>query len=228
MAFNGFQPETYVFLEELKANNTRDWFAANKSRYESHVLDPALDFIDAMAEPLTKISTQFVASSRRSGGSLMRVYRDTRFGNNKTPYKTNIGIQFRHRLAKDVHAPGFYVHVATDGVFLGVGSWRPDSAALARIREAVAENSDAWVKTRDQRKFRGAFKLVGECLKTAPRGFAKDHPMLEDLRRKDFLGVHDMPANAPLNPQFVAAASQRFADAEPFMRFLCMALQLEF
>ena len=101
-----FEPRTVRFLEELKANNNREWFKEHKSRYEEEVLDVALRFIISMQEPLAEIAPRFTAVPTRVGGSLMRVYRDTRFSKNKLPYKTNIGIQFRHEQAKDVHSPG--------------------------------------------------------------------------------------------------------------------------
>ena len=109
--YASFRPETIGFLRELKRNNTRDWFNENKPRYEEDVLDVALHFIQSMHDPLQKIAPHFTAIPKRMGGSLMRVYRDTRFSKNKTPYKTNIGIQFRHEQAKDVHAPGYYVQI---------------------------------------------------------------------------------------------------------------------
>ena len=110
MEFRGFDPSLFEFLEELADNNHRSWFQNNKERYETVVLEPSLAFIREFASRLKTISPYFVASDRRVGGSLMRVYRDTRFGKDKTPYKTNVGIQFRHEFGKDVHAPGFYVH----------------------------------------------------------------------------------------------------------------------
>jgi uncharacterized protein (TIGR02453 family) len=105
---------TFKFLDELAANNNRTWFEANKPRYESLVREPALEFISAMGPALEKFAPHSRADPRKVGGSLMRVFRDTRFSRDKTPYKTNIGIQFRHELGKDVHAPGFYVHLAAD------------------------------------------------------------------------------------------------------------------
>ena len=105
--YRGFDKRTLKFLAELSANNDRDWFNANKARYEEDVLDVALRFIQSMQEPLAQFAPHFVALPTRVGGSLMRIYRDTRFGKDKTPYKTNIGIQFRHGKAKDVHAPGY-------------------------------------------------------------------------------------------------------------------------
>ena len=101
-----FGPELFAFLADLRANNDREWFAANKHRYEEHLLEPALDFIDEFAPQLEKISPHFRADPRPSGGSLFRIYRDTRFSKDKTPYKTNVGIHFRHERAKDAHAPG--------------------------------------------------------------------------------------------------------------------------
>ena len=125
-----FKTSTIKFLRELEKNNNRDWFEANKHRYESDVREPALAYIEAMAPRLAKISPHFIASPKKVGGSLMRVYRDVRFSKDKTPYKTNIGIQFRHSAGKDVHAPGFYMHIEPSQVFIAAGIWRPDSEML--------------------------------------------------------------------------------------------------
>ena len=119
--FSGFGSDTINFLKQLAENNNRDWFAENKSRYERCVVDPAFQFISSMGNELDSLSSHFEAVPKKQGGSLMRVYRDTRFGKDKTPYKTNIGIQFRHEAGKDVHAPGYYMHIEPDNVFVGVG-----------------------------------------------------------------------------------------------------------
>ena len=116
--FSGFGADTRRFLAELEGNNNRDWFQANKHRYDEFVLEPSLEFIAAMGPLLEEISPHFLAIPKRVGGSLMRVYRDTRFGHDKRPYKTNIGIQFRHEMGKDVHAPGYYLHIETASCFL--------------------------------------------------------------------------------------------------------------
>ena len=106
-----FGPGLFSFLADLRTNNNRDWFAANKDRYEEQLLEPALAFIDAFAPRLEKISPHFRADARPSGGSLFRIYRDTRFSKDKSPYKTNVGIHFRHERAKNAHAPGYYLHI---------------------------------------------------------------------------------------------------------------------
>ena len=118
--YTRFEKKTIKFLTELGANNNREWFKANKTRYEEDVLDVALRFIQSMQDPLSEFAPHFTAVPTRISGSLMRVYRDTRFSHNKLPYKTNIGIQFRHERARDVHSPGYYVHIDPDEVFVGV------------------------------------------------------------------------------------------------------------
>jgi uncharacterized protein (TIGR02453 family) len=90
----------------------------------------------------------------------MRVYRDTRFSKNKLPYKTNIGIQFRHELAKDVHSPGYYVHIAPDDVFIGAGMWRPDPDSLRNIRERIAAKPAEWQRAVGDKAFRRQFAIA--------------------------------------------------------------------
>ncbi len=165
-----FTAETFRFLEELEANNERAWFAANKPRYEEHVLEPALRFIERMQEPLARIAPHFTAIPARSGGSLMRVYRDTRFSRDKTPYKTNVGIQFRHEEGRDVHAPGYYLHLDPHRVFIAAGLWRPSSAALAAIRAALDARPGAWRRVRDEPAFQRCYTLGGDTLTRAPGG----------------------------------------------------------
>jgi uncharacterized protein (TIGR02453 family) len=223
-----FNPETLAFLVELKNNNNRDWFNANKARYEEDVLDVALRFIQSMQDPLAEFAPRFTAIPKRMGGSLMRVYRDTRFSKNKTPYKTNIGIQFRHEQARDVHAPGYYVHIDPEQVFLGAGMWRPASDALRGIRERIAEKSAEWERVRDDKRFKRHFKLGGETLTRPPRGFDKAHPQIVDIRRKDFIAVKTMALEDALNPRFQQKVETSFKAATDYMEFLCKAVNVPF
>src|ERR1700761_3768547 len=142
-----FTPELFEFLKQLKRNNRREWFAKHKPRFESIVRDPCLRFITEAAEPLHAISSYIVADPRPHGGSLFRIYRDIRFSENKQPYKTHIGIQFRHSAEKkDVHAPSFYFHLEPGQCFLAAGSWRPESRVLNRIRQAMVARAEQWKK----------------------------------------------------------------------------------
>lgn len=223
-----FSKHTFAFLAALAANNRREWFEAHRQEYEDAVRGPALAFIAAMADDLDRIAPHFRAVPKAVGGSLMRIHRDVRFGKDKRPYKTNIGIHFRHERAKDVHAPGYYVHVEPGGCFVGVGLWRPESDALGKIRTALAEDGAAWVKARDDKGFRQAFELAGDSLANAPRGYAKDHPLVEDLKRKDFVAMTACTDAQVTAGDFRQRVAGHFAAATPYMRFLCRALDLQF
>ncbi|OED35548.1 TIGR02453 family protein [Chromatiales bacterium (ex Bugula neritina AB1)] len=222
-----FKKSTIKFLRELEKNNNRDWFEANKHRYESDVREPALAYIEAMAPQLAKISGGFVASPKKVGGSLMRVYRDVRFSKDKTPYKTNIGIQFRHVAGKDVHAPGFYMHIEPADVFLAAGIWRPDSPTLQNVRMQLDENPAAWKKIRSAVE-RSGYTLQGESLKRPPRGYSDDHPLLEDLKRKDFIAVQNLSVSSVSQSDFVSTTAKLFAKSKPLVKFICEANDLEF
>lgn len=216
------------FLRELGANNTRAWFDANKDRYEEHVREPALAFIRAMSKSVAKVSPHMLAVDKKVGGSLMRIHRDVRFSKDKRPYKTNLGIQFRHEQGKDVHAPGFYFHVDVADVFLGAGMWHPESGALSAVRASIDTNPAAWKRVRDGKLFKAGWKLEGDSLKTAPRGYAKDHPLLEDLRRKDHIAVLRLAKKDVTRKDLVPFLSEQLLLAKPFMAWQAKALDLEF
>lgn len=226
--YAGFNDQTLQFLRELARNNNREWFNANKSRYEEQVLDVALRFIVSMQDPLANLAPRFVAQATRVGGSLMRVYRDTRFSKNKTPYKTNIGIQFRHERARDVHSPGFYVHVDPDNVFVGVGMWRPDADSLRAIRNRIAARPAAWQGILGDPVFKRRFQLGGEQLARPPRGFDKDHECIEDIKRKSFIAVQDFAVEECLSPRFQRKVESAFKAGTPYMKFLCKAVGVQF
>ena len=227
-AFEGFKPSLVTFLRQLHKNNNRAWFADNKERYEALVREPVLDFISAMGQPLADITPYFVAIPKKTGGSMMRPYRDARFSKDKTPYKTNVGIQFRYEFGKDVHAPGYYVHIDPQAVFVGAGIWHPDSKPLRAIRDAIVEEPKVWRAARDNRAFKKHFELGGSQLKTAPRGFDKTHPELEDLRRKDFIAVTHLKHKDLYSPTLIRDVSKLFKSASPLMAFLCKAVGARF
>lgn len=219
-----FTGNTIRFLKDLRENNNREWFSKNKSRYEEQLKDPALQLIADCAPECTKISPHFMATPR----SLFRIYRDTRFSRDKTPYKTHAGIHFRHDQSKDVHAPGFYLHIEPGSVFAGIGVWHPDAAALKGIRNHIVEEPDAWKRAARTKKFRETFKLEGDRLKRPPKGFDPNHPMIEDLKWKDYLGVARLSQSFATSPALPKELFNIFAAGTPFMRFLCEALGVPF
>jgi uncharacterized protein (TIGR02453 family) len=223
-----FTPELFKFLSDLANNNNREWFHANKGRYETLVKEPALDFISEFTEPLAKISPHFEANARASGGSLFRIHRDTRFGADKTPYKINTGLHFRHERAKDAHAPGFYLHLQPRQCFMGVGLWRPESKVAYQIRDHIAAEPQAWKKARHGAAFARTFELGGESLKRPPKGFDPDHKYIDDLKRKDFIAVASLTQKQVTAADFQTEFTKLVKTGAPYMKFLCDALNLSF
>ena len=219
-----FTPATFGFLRELATNNNREWFQAHKPRYEDDVKDPALHFIVDFAPHLKQISPRFRADPRANGGSLFRIYRDTRFSKDKTPYKTHTGIHFRHEAAKDAHAPGFYLHIEPSGCFVGCGVWRPGGPTVRKIREAIDEDPAAWKRASRGKRFRETFELSGDSLIRAPKGYDPSHPMIVDLRRKDFVGVARLSPDVLVSDDFLATFAGLCRNASPFQRWLCRAI----
>ncbi len=219
-----FNREFFDFLTELKENNSRDWFLANKERYRSVVQEPLLAFISDFAEPLRGISAEFVADPRPSGGSMFRIYRDVRFAKDKSPYKTHAAAQFRHRAGRDAHAPGFYVHLEPGNVFVGAGSWHPDREAVEAFRNAIVDNPKGWRAILGSPGFSKRHRMVGESLMRAPRGFDPGHPLIEDLKRKDFISIEEFSQAKACSAGFIDTVADSFRTAAPLVKFLTKAV----
>jgi uncharacterized protein (TIGR02453 family) len=223
-----FSPELFSFLRELRENNDREWFKANKRRYEDAVQEPALEFVADFAPLLESLSPHFVADPRPVGGSLFRIYRDTRFSKDKTPYKTHTGISFRHELAKDVHAPVFYLHLDPGHVFAGAGIWHPDTTTLGKIREAIVREPDRWREIVQDGSIGESFRLGGDTLKRPPAGYDPAHPLIDDLKRKDYIASTSIPERKLTAPGFAEELAATWRTTTPFMRFLCDAIDVPF
>jgi uncharacterized protein (TIGR02453 family) len=216
-----FSPGLFAFLRDLADNNDREWFAANKARYVAEVQEPALAFVEDVGVRLPELSRHFVADARTTGGSLFRIHRDVRFSKDKSPYKTNIGIQFRHARSRDVHAPGFYLNLEPDRVFMACGTWRPDRDTLHAIRTAIVAKPGRWRAVVEQPPFSERFHLGGETLKRPPTGFDRDHPLIEDLKRKDFIASVELTEADVIADGFLDQFLELCGEAGEFMRFLC-------
>jgi uncharacterized protein (TIGR02453 family) len=182
-----------------------------------------LRLIDAFSGPLASISKQFVADPRPSGGSLFRIYRDTRFSKDKTPYKTHLAAHFPHRsgLAGGVHGPGFYLHLEPGGSLIGGGSWHPDPDSLFKVRQAIVARPKVWMALRTS-----GLEIQGEALKRVPQGFDPDHPCAEDLKLKDFFTTSSFKDAQVLAPDFLQQMTEACQRAAPLVAFLCKAMDL--
>lgn len=228
-SFPGFPKGMFQFLDELASNNNRDWFNENKDRYRSVVVAPVCDFVEAMRPNLEKISSHYIADSRPHGGSMFRIYRDVRFSKDKRPYKEHVGCQFRHEAGKDAHAPGFYVHLATDEILFGGGVWNPPNPVLGKIRDAIVDNANSWEKIKTNKTFIKRFNSIrGDGLKRPPRGFNPEHMHIEDLRRKTFFVMQAAGQELAMSPEFITEATRAFKAASPLMEFLTDSLELPY
>ena len=228
-SFPGFPKDFVRFFKELKNNNNREWFAENKLRYKQSIVVPLCDFIVAMGPRLEKISNCYVADGRANGGSMFRIYRDVRFSKDKRPYKEHAACHFRHEAGKDAHAPGFYLHIEPDEVRIGGGIWMPPNTHLDKIRQAIVEKPQQWKKITGSVTFKKYFNSVmGDGLKRPPRGFDKEHPLIEDLKRKSFFAMHKVAVKEIYTPQFIVEVERTFKALSPMLEFLTLALDLPY
>jgi len=222
-----FDGATFKFLQQLSRNNNREWFTANKAGYEASVRRPALALITDLAEPLAAISPKFRAVPKAVGGSLFRIQRDTRFSNNKLPYKTWIGLRFFHERGRDGDAPLFYLHIEPGNSFVGGGLWHPQTAALRRIRDYLIANPASWKALCTQAQKRG-FAWGGESLQRAPRGYEPDHELIEHLKRKDFVLSRRLSDDEVVSDQFARTVITAFDQVAALVDWLCDAVEIDF
>jgi uncharacterized protein (TIGR02453 family) len=215
--------DIFAFLAELRRHNNREWFNENKDRYLADVRDPMLALIASLAPGLARISRHISVDPRPSGGSLMRIYRDTRFSRDKTPYKTNVGIHFGLKAPRDFEAPGYYLHLEPGSVFMGAGLWHPGADALRAIRTAIVKDPRGW-----KQASRVGLSDHEASLKRPPRGFDPDHPLIEDLKRLSFTTGAEFSERQACAPDFPARFVAACGHAAPLMRFLAKALGVAF
>jgi len=224
-----FSRRTFKFLADLEKNNNRDWFQANKERYEKDARDPFLAFIRAMQPRLGKISKHLQASDKKVGGAMMRLNRDVRFSKDKRPYSPRLGARFLHAKAQKGAAPGYFIRIEPGGCTLGTGIWQPDTKFVGRIRDHIVVQPKAWTSATSAKAFRTTFgELQGESLKRPPRGYDADHPLVEDLKRKDFVAFCEWKTTPVTKADFPDAVAKAYASSNKFMAFLCEALEMRF
>jgi len=214
-----FDRRALAFLKDLRENNRREWFKENKARYEASVRDPCLRFITDLAPALRKLSPHLLADPRPVGGSLFRIHRDTRFSRDKSPYKTHAGAYFSARKrGEETQAPGFYLHLEPGGCFAAAGLWRPEPETLALVRAALV------AKPADWRKVRARIDVEGESLARAPRGFDPEHPLIDDIKRKDFVTTRPFTEAQVTGPRFLAEYVAACRSMSPLVAFLSRAV----
>jgi uncharacterized protein (TIGR02453 family) len=222
--FSGFRPEAIDFLAELAQNNDRAWFQPHKGDYERLLKEPMEAFVAALAQAFETRGVPLQADPKTS---IFRIYRDTRFAKDKSPYKTHVGIYFRHARSDEADTAGLYLHLEPGHAFLGAGIWHPNSPALKRIRDALVARPDEWRRAVDA--VEPVWKQAeGEKLKRPPAGYSADHPLIEDLKRKSFAITSTLSQKEVTARGFLDECEARAGRARPFLAFLSGALGIEY
>lgn len=213
-----FPPDTVRFLRALKRNNRREWFQPRKAQYDAKVRAPMIAVIEQLAVDFRAFAPELVASPKLS---MFRVYRDTRFSENKTPYKTHLAAVFPWRGLPKHEGAGVYFHLAPEDVWIGGGMYSPQPQQLHAVREHIAANVRRLRRIIDAPAFRNTFgPLEGAKLQRVPRGFHKEHEAAELLKHRQFLAGIELPASFASNPAFYRRLVGVFRQVVPLVRFL--------
>lgn len=230
--FTGFRPAAVTFLRALARNNKREWFEANRERYETEVKRPLQVLVEEIDARLGEVAPEIVGNPKRS---IFRIYRDVRFSKDKSPYKTNAAAWFYHRDAGHavgtaaVHGgAGFYFQIAPRECIVAGGIWMPPPEALKTLRQAIANDHEELRSILQQPAFRRAFGTLSDeaVLKRTPRAFDPDHPAADLLRYKSFTVSGDLTEAEILSPKLPDIVAKKFGTMLPLIRWLNRVLGL--
>ncbi len=213
-----FTSDTLRFLRALKRNNRREWFHPRKDQYEAHVRAPMLAIVDRLAGDLREFAPEIVVDVK---SAMYRIYRDTRFSDDKTPYKTHAAASFPWRGLPKHEGAGLYFHISPSEVWIGGGMYAPPTPTLHAVREHVAANPRRLRSIVESGSFRRAVgALEGERLRRVPRGFPRDHEAAEFLKYRQFLAGRDLPPDIAVSRRFYPTLLTTFRAVAPLIRFL--------
>ncbi|GAB3053186.1 TIGR02453 family protein [Stenotrophomonas tumulicola] len=224
-----FSDASFRFLRALALHNEKPWFNDHKQQYEDHVRQPFLRLIGDLQPALAEVSPKFRADTRTVGGSLFRIYRDARFSNDKSPYKSWQGARLFHERRREVAAPSFYVHLQPGGSFVGAGLWHPEPDTQRRIRHFILDNPGSWKQAAHAPALRRRFELEqNEKLVRPPRGFPADFEFIEDLKHRNWVMWRPLDDATMIGPRLLSTLGKDLATLGPFVDYLCASLDLEF
>jgi uncharacterized protein (TIGR02453 family) len=217
-AFPGFPAEGINFLRGLARNNKREWFQPRKQIFEEQVKQPMRALVETVNAALMSIAPEFVTEPDKA---IYRIYRDTRFSKDKTPYKTHIAASFHHRGSGGHSDAGFYFAISHKEVAIGSGVYMPQPAELLAIRNHIAGRHEEFRRILRARQVRELFgELQGEQLSRVPKGFACDHPAADLLRFKQFILYKELPLDLATTPELYKEVVKRFRVMTPFLQCL--------
>jgi uncharacterized protein (TIGR02453 family) len=213
-----FTPRTLTFLRGLKRHNDRTWFAAHREAYERDVRQPMVALVERLAGELRAFAPDLVAAPH---GSLYRIYRDTRFSADKSPFKTQVGAIFPHRDLPRHQGAGLYLEIGPDGAMIVGGVYMPQPPDLHALREHLAANYGRFRTLVESPGFKRTIGSVyGDSLQRVPRGYPADHAAAQYLKLKQFIFGKDYPAAFAVSPAFYGTVVRQFERMVPVVRYL--------
>ena len=224
-----FSAASFTFLRALARNNNREWFHAHKPDYETHVREPFQRLLIDLGPIVSGISPHYRSDPKAMGGSLFRIQRDTRFANDKSPYKSWQGARLFHERRREVTAPSFYLHLQGGNCFVGAGLWHPGADTVRRVRHFILDNPANWKTAAHDPGLHRRFDFDNsEMLVRMPRGFPAEFEFADDLRRKNFVAMRPLDDTLLTGPRLLKTLQTDLATLAPFVDYLCAALDLEF
>ena len=209
------------FLKKLANNNTREWMAENKPEYQA-TRKTFESMIGQLIEGIAAFDEGIVGLEAKK--SVFRLNRDTRFSNDKSPYKLNYGASMSREGRKSPYA-SYYIHIKPGDNFVGGGMYMPDADTLKKVRQEIDYNADLLLKIIQNAGFVNVYgEMLGDKLKTAPKGYPKDHENIELLKHKGFYFMHKFPDEELAADNFVEMQLERFRTVHPFVDFLNTAI----
>jgi uncharacterized protein (TIGR02453 family) len=220
-------PAALAFLRDLGAHNDRKWYDANRARCDAELVEPCRALVRGLVARLAKPFPRIAGSDGKSGGSLTRLHRDTRFGKDKRPFHTHVGMHFWHGKGRKMEVPGFFLRVDPGEVLVATGMHGPEPPDLARIRKAIDGDPAGWEKATRNAAFAKAWGgLEGESLMRVPAPWPAEHRHGDDLRRKDFTAFARWKGADATRAGFADRVVDQWRASDPLMGFLCRALGL--
>ncbi|MDQ6678376.1 MAG: DUF2461 domain-containing protein [Acidobacteriota bacterium] len=216
--FAGFRPEAMKFLRGLKKNNDREWFQPRKELFENELKAPMIELVAALQREIEATAPEYTQDPAKG---VYRIYRDTRFSKNKTPYKTHLSACLKQRDLGREGSAVFYFHVSPDEIVIAAGNYMPGANELRSLRNHMSEHYAEFAKLARAPKLRAALgELKGEQLTRVPKGFDPEHPAADLLRRKQLYFERDLPPALATGPELHKELSQALKAAIPVLKFL--------
>ena len=212
------RPEALTFLRNLKRNNDREWFQPRKAIFEAELKEPMLAIIRKVSEAMESFAPAYVRPAEKC---LFRIYRDTRFSGDKTPYKTHVAAWWMLEGLKKTSGAGFYFHIDPKEVVVAAGAWMPEKDQLAAIRHWLLEHHKEFRKLLNRPAVRKSFaEFEGNALIRPPKGFPSEHPAMDLIRCRQWGLSTSLPASEALKPDFAAVLARYFRLATPVVEAL--------